>query len=591
MTDLEIIKDLENEINQYLKDIGKKEKGNIEYTTDENNNVIFLNIENNDLEKIPENVFKMQNLKTLDLGGNNIKKITPLLNIKNLVALYMDEAVVDGYDQFEYLSKAKKLKFHSNWSGNWDIMPKKTLNHNLFLNFSGSGPKDYLETELCFAAPDFFPPYKMVELGYRNPNFYNVSYSDLEKKYFKTYKEINDIKKEDDTKKEKLRNLERQMISELLDIYYHSYNNYKRTNDLPYSIRKLSIKGFYEIEELFIDNISLNSETKELKDPQWIFVTGENGYGKTLFLQSIVIGLFGNKDGNSILAQEGKFLLEFKNNDKYVINGVGGNLDYNQFENFAAYGPARLVKDYNAKNNSRTASLFKPYSELLDIETKLKIWKNEPKFKHLYKSAINILETLLAPQIHKIEVKPIKNDLVVRYIEKNSNSEKTFEELASGYRSIITMVGDIFIRLLENQSTISHFSELAGIVIIDEIDLHLHPKWQKQMVEKLTELFPKIQFIASTHSPIPILGANEDTVIINVNKTENGITAEKLDVDFRTLMPNTLLSSPIFGFDEYLPNALKDLSKLRTEESWDEILFNDEVERRINQMLGGGKND
>ncbi|MBK8563034.1 MAG: AAA family ATPase [Saprospiraceae bacterium] len=48
--------------------------------------------------------------------------------------------------------------------------------------------------------------------------------------------------------------------------------------------------------------------------------------------------------------------------------------------------------------------------------------------------------------------------------------------------------------------------EGGGIVIIDEIDLHLHPRWQRKIVRKLTEVFPKLQFIITTHSPL-ILGS------------------------------------------------------------------------------------
>lgn len=364
-----------------------------------------------------------------------------------------------------------------------------------------------------------------------------------------------------------------------------------KTENLPYAIRKLSIHNFHEIKDLLIDNIATNSETKELKDPKWIFITGENGYGKTLLLQSIVIGLFGDKDGNNLLKREGDFYLEFKNNDQYTINAIGKDENFIQFQNFAAYGAARLVKKPGYEKDNKTASLFKPYSELLDIEAKLKIWKNEPTYKNLYDSAIKILKKLLAPHVEKIELKTHENDIIVRYIEQNSTKEKSFDELASGYQNIITMVGDIIIRLSKLQTEVTDFTKLAGIVLIDEIDLHLHPKWQKAMVENLTELFPKIQFIASTHSPIPILGAPENTVIINVNRNENGITAKKLNIDFKTLLPNSLLSSPIFGFEEYLSTELKDLSKLRTEDNYDEILFNNEVERRINKILGEDKDD
>lgn len=71
---------------------------------------------------------------------------------------------------------------------------------------------------------------------------------------------------------------------------------------------------------------------------------------------------------------------------------------------------------------------------------------------------------------------------------------------------------------------------LAGIVLIDEIDIHLHPKWQKRVPLILAENFPKLQFIVTTHSPIPLLGAPKGSRIYVVNrKVKEGISIERMD--------------------------------------------------------------
>lgn len=75
-------------------------------------------------------------------------------------------------------------------------------------------------------------------------------------------------------------------------------------------------------------------------------------------------------------------------------------------------------------------------------------------------------------------------------------------QLSDGERGLLALVLDLTRRLsqanpeLENPAT-----EAEAVVLIDEIDLHLHPKWQRQVVHNLTEAFPKCQFIATTHSP------------------------------------------------------------------------------------------
>ncbi|HAO51446.1 MAG TPA: hypothetical protein DCR35_20295 [Runella sp.] len=139
---------------------------------------------------------------------------------------------------------------------------------------------------------------------------------------------------------------------------------------------------------------------------------------------------------------------------------------------------------------------------------------------------------------------------------------------------------------LSMKQEVTNLSDLEGIVIIDEIELHLHPKYQKRFVQKLTELFPKIQFIASTHSPIPLLGAPAETVILHVTRTEErGIEVEKLDIDFSVLTPNAILTSPIFGFQELIPESKPDSTMVRSEQTYQEVLFNEQLDKQIDDYL------
>ncbi|MBN8691772.1 MAG: AAA family ATPase [Bacteroidetes bacterium] len=87
------------------------------------------------------------------------------------------------------------------------------------------------------------------------------------------------------------------------------------------------------------------------------------------------------------------------------------------------------------------------------------------------------------------------------YIDKNNKNFK-LRQLSDGERGMIALVFDIARRISQANPTSSDpLSEGNGIVLIDELDLHLHPKWQRTIVENLSNTFPKIQFIATTHSP------------------------------------------------------------------------------------------
>ncbi|NCC97112.1 MAG: AAA family ATPase [Synergistales bacterium] len=90
-----------------------------------------------------------------------------------------------------------------------------------------------------------------------------------------------------------------------------------------------------------------------------------------------------------------------------------------------------------------------------------------------------------------------------------------FNNLSDGYRNMVAMVADIAHRASRLNP---HMEEDAprstrGVVLIDEIDLHLHPKWQRQVVADLQDAFPQIQFIATTHSPFIVQSLEPGQVI------------------------------------------------------------------------------
>ncbi|HHQ4394817.1 TPA: AAA family ATPase, partial [Vibrio cholerae] len=83
-----------------------------------------------------------------------------------------------------------------------------------------------------------------------------------------------------------------------------------------------------------------------------------------------------------------------------------------------------------------------------------------------------------------------------------NGSEISIFNLSQGEKTLIALVSDIARRLVILNPSLENPLNGYGIVLIDEIDLHLHPKWQQTIVQKLENTFPNIQFILSTHSPL-----------------------------------------------------------------------------------------
>lgn len=90
-----------------------------------------------------------------------------------------------------------------------------------------------------------------------------------------------------------------------------------------------------------------------------------------------------------------------------------------------------------------------------------------------------------------------------------------FDNLSDGYRNMVAMVADIAHRAarLNPHLSVNAATESSGVVLIDEIDLHLHPQWQRRVVGDLQRAFPNIQFIATTHSPFILQSLDPGAVI------------------------------------------------------------------------------
>ena len=130
--------------------------------------------------------------------------------------------------------------------------------------------------------------------------------------------------------------------------------------------------------------------------------------------------------------------------------------------------------------------------------------------------------------------------------------EVRIEQMSDGYRIMIAMIADIAARMAEANpsqecSGLDNPLNTSGIVFIDEIDLHLHPVWQRKVLRQLHTIFPNVQFIVTTHSPNVVMGALD---LVQVVKLENGIINSDVDISqFKFYDVSQLLLSNLFELD------------------------------------------
>ena len=133
-------------------------------------------------------------------------------------------------------------------------------------------------------------------------------------------------------------------------------------------------------------------------------------------------------------------------------------------------------------------------------------------------TVLQVLKTAI-PEIQDINYNLRERRLIIAWKSENEVALKDFDLLSRGEKCLLGLIGDIARRLctlnphLRNKA----IAESPGIVLIDEIDAHLHPIWQTRIASALTRAFPRLQFIVTTHSPQIIKEVKADSILVLKN--------------------------------------------------------------------------
>lgn len=313
-------------------------------------------------------------------------------------------------------------------------------------------------------------------------------------------------------------------------------------------IQEIVIRQYFGIKDLVVS---------DLGDKKEIYFLGENGDGKTLLLQAILLAIRGlnSRFLNQYITEN--LYADFKIRTKDV---VGNQYFYNHpmtsiNKNVYAYGASRLRHSH--QNDSDNGG----YLTLFDFDAALTNpiqWLKEVERKELkgigtikLETAMGLLTDLLE---NRVEIQQTKDGEFV-FIERGT--KVSFGHLSDGYRSTLIWLCDLISRLSSNQPSATDLKQYKGIVLVDEIGVFLHPRWEFSIVKKLRDTFPNIQWIFTTHSPIVILGASKDAAIYRLYK-EEGITKLVKPYDEPLNMTaNSLLTSMLWRLDSFTTSGIQ----------------------------------
>lgn len=144
--------------------------------------------------------------------------------------------------------------------------------------------------------------------------------------------------------------------------------------------------------------------------------------------------------------------------------------------------------------------------------------------------------SLISKQIKRTGSSKLLPSLFLK--NKKKGKEESLDNKSDGEKAIITLVADIAYNLSIAKDFVSDndFLKSPGIVMIDEIETHLHPKWQREILPLLSKIFPNIQFFVATHSPQIVASVSSESVFVCDNFTVEPVHLKTLGEDTNSLL-------------------------------------------------------
>ena len=366
-----------------------------------------------------------------------------------------------------------------------------------------------------------------------------------------------------------------------------------------------------------IRSITLPLSTPAGQTRRWTLLLGENGVGKSTLMRSIGLVLAGSAalaeligdpdswirfgesecsisadlvtaDGDprhvSLRIRRGDTIKEVYETNRETLElldrAIAGSV-----RNYLviAYGASRRLSStrlssgpvtsrFRHSRANNVATLFSPDAMLNPLET----WAIDLHYR-LQDAGLRIVDEAMRKLLPGMTFKGIdraRRDLVFDTVD----GEVPLAYLSDGYQNMAAWCGDLLFRITDTFEDYRDPLAARGVLLVDEIDLHLHPLWQRRLRSFLTEMFPNFQFILTTHSALTAQQAGEgELLVVRRPEPTDAPVLEAPAIEPRTMMIHQLMISPVFGLStgdsvavETMKNEYKRLSAMSRRSADDE---------------------
>jgi predicted ATPase len=299
-----------------------------------------------------------------------------------------------------------------------------------------------------------------------------------------------------------------------------------------------------------------------------LILTGPNGSGKTTVLTQLAQAVTLDLSGGQGAFRKRDAEANLRGMEAVLASFPAGSPDRRSFEPAVAQHRAALslfsVEPSWVPNLPEPGSLFAaflPAQRLLQVDKPRAIEKvdllgaapNQPVARNILKHLVNLevqsrlakeddpgtagalrqwlesMEQALADlfEIPGLSMRFVRRDYDIRFVEP-SGAEYDFNQLAAGHASVLNILAEILLRVPESALTTvdGALATMPGVVIIDELETHLHPALQERVLPFLVKAFPTTQFIVATHSPIVICSI--DNAVVWDLRSMQGVLSDEL---------------------------------------------------------------